>query len=55
MDVAPDDDRGQGNYKVDSAQLREVTQRKKPSRRRNHDALLNGNGGATALRVGDGG
>ena len=56
MDVAHDEqDRGPDGYEVDSAQLREVTQRKKPSRRRNHEALLNGNRGGTAVRVGDGG
>lgn len=43
---------------VESAQLREVTQRKKSGRRRqHHDGLLNGDGGGggTAVRVGDGG
>ncbi|KAK3720378.1 casein kinase 2 regulatory subunit [Vermiconidia calcicola] len=58
MDAAPeeeDGDREQQNHDVDSAQLREVAQRKKPSRRKNHDALLNGSGGGTAVRVGDGG
>jgi casein kinase II subunit beta len=60
MEIAPDDDNdpanGQENYgDVESAQLREVTQRKKPSRRKNHEPLLNGNAGGTAVRVGDGG
>lgn len=41
---------------AESAQLREVMQRKKSGRRRNHDALLNGDGGGgTAVSVGDGG
>ncbi len=42
----------------DYAQLREVTtQRKKTGRRRNrsHDVMVNGSGGGTAVRVGDGG
>lgn len=38
----------------DQAQVREVAQRRKPTRRRNHDALVNGEGGGMAVRVGDG-
>ena len=61
MEVVPNDGNdpanGQGNYgDVESTQLREVTQRKKPSRRKTHEQpLLNGNAGGTAVRVGDGG
>ena len=58
MHVDPEEvQQQQVGYDAESAQLREVTQRKKPSRRRNHDALLNGDGGGvgTAVRVGDGG
>lgn len=54
MEPAPSESRHE-NHDADSAQIREVTRRSKPSRRRNHDALLNGNGGGTAVRVGDGG
>ena len=54
MDAIPDEQPPAENG-VESAQVREVTQRKKQSRRRNHDALLNGNAGGTAVKVGDGG
>lgn len=37
------------------AQVQEVTQRRKPGRRRNHDALPNGESGGTALSVGGAG
>ena len=51
-DPLPDEN---GDYEV-GAQVKEVTQRKKPSRRRNHEAaILNGTSGGTAVRVGDGG
>ena len=51
------DEREQENYDAEdvSAQVREVPQRKKQSRRRNHDALLNGSAGGTVVSVGDGG
>jgi casein kinase II subunit beta len=55
MEIEPEGQREQAGYEVDSAQMREVTQRKKPSRRRNHESILNGTGGGTAVRVGDGG
>ena len=56
MEAAPEDPE-QEHYDLEnaSAQVREVTQRKKQSRRRNHDALLNGNAGGTVVSVGDGG
>lgn len=44
-----------GQPTPEATQLREVKQKKK-SRRRNHDnTLVNGNGGGTAVKVGDGG
>lgn len=55
MEIEADGEQPQGNYEVDSAQIREVTQRKKPSRRRNPDAILNGSTNGTAVRVGNGG
>jgi casein kinase II subunit beta len=55
MEIEADGEQPQPGYEIDSAQIREVTQRKKPSRRRNHEAVLNGNAGGTAVRVGDGG
>jgi casein kinase II subunit beta len=55
MEIEADGEQPQPGYEIDSAQIREVTQRKKPSRRRNHEAILNGNAGGTAVRVGDGG
>lgn len=56
MEPAPEDP-AQENYELEntSAQVKEVTQRKKQSRRRTHDALLNGNAGGPVVSVGDGG
>nr|POE47680.1 casein kinase ii subunit beta-1 [Quercus suber] len=44
----------QGGAQNDQAQVREVTQRRKPGRRKNQDGLVNGEGGGMAVRVGDG-
>ena len=53
-DDAPD---SHENYDMENgpAQVQELMRKKKQSRRRNHDALLNGNAGGTAVSVGDGG
>ena len=58
MDAVPVVGSEQENYDMEDAgpQIRETSRRKKQSRRRNHDGLLNGNtAGGTAVSVGDGG